>query len=223
MEAIAPVLSWLGSALQQASALPSPAPVKSAVAAPVSVAPMIPVSPVSLGLKVLLEPVAGGVLFRAACNTVATIYPVYATAKAIESKDTKDDIQWLSYWAVYGSFILAEHFADQALGKVPYYYHLKFAALLWLQLPQTRGATFLYDRYYKPALAKYGPKVDKVLAKAQDVLNTLYATYKVPIDATLALALAAQQQVAAAVRALLSDDAAKKGAAADKGEKANAA
>ncbi|GLC61938.1 hypothetical protein PLESTB_001821500 [Pleodorina starrii] len=119
--------------------------------------------------------------------------------------------EWLTYWTLYGSLILAEHLADQALGKVPYYYHAKFAALLWLQLPQTQGAAYLYKRYYKPALAKYGTRIDSVLVKLKSVLATLYSTYKVPIDATVALLLELQKQAAAALKWLLSDDTLNKG------------
>ncbi|GLC76716.1 hypothetical protein PLESTF_001821600 [Pleodorina starrii] len=206
MEALAPYVSWLGAFINQ---------VTPAISAPIPAVPIPAVAPapvpVTLGLKVLLEPTAGGVIFRAASNTVATIYPVYASAKAIESKDTADDVQWLTYWTLYGSLILAEHLADQALGKVPYYYHAKFAALLWLQLPQTQGAAYLYKRYYKPALAKYGTRIDSVLVKLKSVLATLYSTYKVPIDATVALLLELQKQAAAALKWLLSDDTLNKG------------
>ncbi|EFJ49839.1 hypothetical protein VOLCADRAFT_104090 [Volvox carteri f. nagariensis] len=207
MDALGPALTWISSVFSQV------APASQAVAPviPIPVATPAP-SPVTLGLKVLLEPTAGGVIFRAASNTVATIYPVYASAKAIESKDTADDVQWLTYWTLYGSLILAEHLADQALGRVPYYYHAKFAALLWLQLPQTQGAAYLYKRFYKPALVKYGPRIDFFLDKCKSVLMALYSTYKVPIDASVALLLALQQQAATTLSWLLSDDsAAKKG------------
>jgi receptor expression-enhancing protein 5/6 len=60
---------------------------------------------------------------------VATVYPVYASAKAIESKDKADDTQWLSYWAVYGSLILVEYASDQALSKIPFYYHAKVSGV----------------------------------------------------------------------------------------------
>ncbi|KXZ43146.1 hypothetical protein GPECTOR_100g18 [Gonium pectorale] len=209
MEAFAPLAAWLGSALSQAGNAATRAAAPPAAAPPTAVlAAVAPASsvPVSLGLRVLLEPTTGGVIFRAASNTVATIYPVYASAKALETKNTTaDDVQWLTYWTLYGSLILAEHVADQALSRVPYYYHAKFAALLWLQLPQTQGATFLYNKYYKPALIKYGPKIDAVLAKGQAVLAALYATYKVPLDAAVALAAEARRQAGAAIAWLLSD------------------
>ncbi|KAJ4714458.1 HVA22-like protein [Melia azedarach] len=35
----------------------------------------------------------------------------------------------------YGSFSIAEAFADKLLSWFPMYYHLKFAFLVWLQLP----------------------------------------------------------------------------------------
>ncbi len=62
MEALAPYLSWIGHAVSQVTpALQTAA----RSAAPVSVIAPAPV-PVSLGLKVLLEPSAGGIIFRAA-------------------------------------------------------------------------------------------------------------------------------------------------------------
>ncbi|KAJ6732953.1 HVA22-LIKE PROTEIN K [Salix koriyanagi] len=39
------------------------------------------------------------------------------------------------YWAAYGSFTLAEAFADRLISWFPMYYHMKFAFLVWLQLP----------------------------------------------------------------------------------------
>ncbi|GFR53259.1 hypothetical protein Agub_g16037, partial [Astrephomene gubernaculifera] len=183
MEVVAPYASWALGLLSQLSQQASPASV-AATSAPV-VKTAIP-SPMSLGLKILLEPTAGGLVFRAASNTLAIVYPVYASAKAIESEGSADDVQWLTYWTLYGSIILAEHVADKVLGRVPYYYHAKFAALLWLQLPQTRGATYLYTRYYKPALARYGPRIDAVLARGQQLLSLLYSTYRLPLEASLA-------------------------------------
>ncbi|PNW69888.1 hypothetical protein CHLRE_17g696850v5 [Chlamydomonas reinhardtii] len=205
-EQVAELASGFLSFANQVAAPFLKAALATGTAAPVAVAAPTPV-PVaaSLGLKVLLEPQMGGVIFRAASNTVATIYPVYASAKAIESKDTADDVQWLTYWTLYGSMILAEHLADQALGKVPFYYHAKFAALLWLQLPQTRGAAYLYNRYYKPAMAQYGPHIDAVLSKGHNLLINLYAMYKVPIEAAVALGLQAWKSLLAAVKALSED------------------
>ncbi|KAG2423527.1 hypothetical protein HXX76_015275 [Chlamydomonas incerta] len=111
--------------------------------------------------------------------------------------------------------LLAEHLADQALGKVPFYYHAKFAALLWLQLPQTRGAAYLYNRFYKPALVQYGPHIDAVLAKGHNLLANLYAMYKVPIEAAVALGLQAWKSLVAAVKALSEE---KKAAGDKKGD-----
>jgi receptor expression-enhancing protein 5/6 len=39
---------------------------------------------------------------------------------------------------IYGLFSLLEGSTDDLLGKMPYYYHAKFVALLLLQLPSTQ-------------------------------------------------------------------------------------
>ncbi|ONM36557.1 HVA22-like protein k [Zea mays] len=61
--------------------------------------------------------------------------PVYSTFRAIEKKDEQEKERMLLYWAAYGSFSIAEVFADKLLSSVPLYYHVKFAILVWLQFP----------------------------------------------------------------------------------------
>jgi len=82
-------------------------------------------------------------------SIVGFIYPAYKSLLAIESKVRGDDTQWLIYWVVYCFFSIIELFADMILYWIPFYYAFKLAFLLWCMLPQTRGATFLYEAFLK--------------------------------------------------------------------------
>lgn len=51
-------------------------------------------------------------------SVVGTIYPVYASLKAVEAplaQHPRRDAQWLTYWAIYGTFSLLEHHASGLL------------------------------------------------------------------------------------------------------------
>lgn len=37
-------------------------------------------------------------------------------------------------------------------------------------MPMPQGATYLYERFYKPTLVRYQPKIDAVLSKGQKAL-----------------------------------------------------
>ncbi|WVZ09988.1 hypothetical protein V8G54_014518 [Vigna mungo] len=106
-----------------------------------------------VGLRLLLCPLGSNVVVRTACCGVGVALPVYSTFKAIESKDQNAQQNCLFYWAgetlpgslhcqwlerfSYGSFSLVEVFTDKLISWCPMYYHIKFAFLVWLQLPPT--------------------------------------------------------------------------------------
>ncbi|KAJ4962995.1 hypothetical protein NE237_022934 [Protea cynaroides] len=116
-----------------------------------------------VGLRLLLCPLGSNVVIRTACCSVGVVLPVYATFKAIEAKDHYEQQRWLLYWAVYGSFSLAEVFADKILSWVPMYYHMKFAFLVWLQLPSAEGARQMYVNYLRPFLRQHQARLDQIL------------------------------------------------------------
>lgn len=103
---------------------------------------------------------------RTACCSVGIVLPVYSTFKAIERKDEQDQQKWLLYWAAYGSFSLVEVFSDKILSWFPPYYYLKFAFLVWLQLPNGDGARQLYMNHIRPFLLKHQSRVDQVMGFA---------------------------------------------------------
>lgn len=47
------------------------------------------------------------------------------SVKAIESANKEDYTQWLTYWVVYGVFVLAEIFTDVLLSWIPLYWFVK--------------------------------------------------------------------------------------------------
>ncbi|KAA8545947.1 hypothetical protein F0562_020602 [Nyssa sinensis] len=71
--------------------------------------------PGEVGLRLLLCPFGSNIVIRTACCSVGTVLPVYSTFKAIETKDQNEQQKWLMYWAAYGSFSIAEVFADKVL------------------------------------------------------------------------------------------------------------
>ncbi|KAI0344176.1 hypothetical protein BDW22DRAFT_1355484 [Trametopsis cervina] len=85
-------------------------------------------------------------------NLLGWILPAYLSIKAIESPGHADDVQWLTYWVVFGFFNFVETFATRViLYYLPWYYAFKSVFILWLQLPAFRGAETLYGAAVKPA------------------------------------------------------------------------
>jgi len=72
-------------------------------------------------------------------NLVGWALPAYLSFKALETPSPHDDIQWLTYWAVFGFFNFLESFAIRlVLYYVPWYYAFKTIFIVWLQLPAFR-------------------------------------------------------------------------------------
>ncbi|KAF5314006.1 hypothetical protein D9611_006935 [Ephemerocybe angulata] len=86
-------------------------------------------------------------------NLVGWGLPAYLSFKAIESPSPHDDVQWLTYWVVFGFFNFLESFAlSVVLYYVPWYFAFKSAFIVWLQLPAFRGAQTIYFSALKPIL-----------------------------------------------------------------------
>jgi len=102
-----------------------------------------------LGLLHLINPLASPV-----SNLIGWGLPAYLSFKAIESPGNQDDIQWLTYWTVFGFLNFLESFAlSVVLYYLPWYFAFKTIFVLWLQLPYFRGAQITYHTVLKPVLA----------------------------------------------------------------------
>lgn len=65
-------------------------------------------------------------------DLVGFVYPVYASIKAIETADNKeDDTFWLTYWLVFALFKVVENIADVLISSIPFYFFLKIGFLYW--------------------------------------------------------------------------------------------
>jgi receptor expression-enhancing protein 5/6 len=65
--------------------------------------------------------------------------PAFLSFKALESPGHQDDIQWLTYWVVFGFFNFTESFALRlVLYYFPWYFAFKTIFIIWLQLPTFR-------------------------------------------------------------------------------------
>lgn len=114
-------------------------------------------------MRVLLCPIGSNVVIRTASCSVGVILPVYSTFKAIERRDQDEQQKWLMYWAAYGSFSMVELFTDKLLHWFPLYYHVKFAFLVWLQLPCIDGAKMLYMNHLRPFLLEHQTRLDQII------------------------------------------------------------
>jgi receptor expression-enhancing protein 5/6 len=87
-------------------------------------------------------------------NLVGWALPAFLSFKALETPGHQDDIQWLTYWIVFGFFNFTESFALRVvLYYFPWYFAFKTIFIIWLQLPTFRGAQTIYLSVLKPILA----------------------------------------------------------------------
>ncbi|GAB66169.1 HVA22/TB2/DP1 family protein [Plasmodium cynomolgi strain B] len=99
------------------------------------------------------------------CNVVGFAYPAYQSFKAVESQSKDETKLWLTYWVVYSLFFFFEYLIDIILFWVPFYYLLKLLFLLYLYMPQVRGAETVYNYIIRPILLKHEKAIDDTVQK----------------------------------------------------------
>ncbi|KAJ3124272.1 ER membrane protein DP1/Yop1 [Nowakowskiella sp. JEL0407] len=91
-------------------------------------------------------------------NVVGVIYPAFSSILAIEAPNPDDDERWLTYWPVFGLFVLADHSASSIKKYFPYF-TFKIAALYWLA--HRNGALDVYRRIIRPILIQISKRQQK--------------------------------------------------------------
>ncbi|XP_011068676.1 PREDICTED: uncharacterized protein LOC105154691 isoform X2 [Acromyrmex echinatior] len=98
-----------------------------------------------------------------------TLYPAYASYKAVRTKNVKEYVKWMMYWIVFALFTCAETFTDVFFSFwFPFYYEIKIILVLWLLSPATKGSSILYRRFVHPALIRREAEIDEALARATE-------------------------------------------------------
>nr|XP_012220379.1 PREDICTED: uncharacterized protein LOC105671082 isoform X1 [Linepithema humile]XP_012220381.1 PREDICTED: uncharacterized protein LOC105671082 isoform X1 [Linepithema humile]XP_012220382.1 PREDICTED: uncharacterized protein LOC105671082 isoform X1 [Linepithema humile]XP_012220383.1 PREDICTED: uncharacterized protein LOC105671082 isoform X1 [Linepithema humile]XP_012220384.1 PREDICTED: uncharacterized protein LOC105671082 isoform X1 [Linepithema humile] len=98
-----------------------------------------------------------------------TLYPAYASYKAVRTKNVKEYVKWMMYWIVFALFTCAETFTDIFFSFwFPFYYEIKIILVLWLLSPATKGSSILYRRFVHPALIRREADIDETLARVTE-------------------------------------------------------
>jgi len=108
------------------------------------------------------------VIYQCFKLSFATLYPAYASYKAVKTKNVKDYVKWMMYWVVYAFFVTVEVIADIFVTWLPFYYELKIVFVLWLLSPTTKGSSIMYRKLIHPQLARRESEIDNYIDKASD-------------------------------------------------------
>lgn len=97
-----------------------------------------------------------------------TLYPAYASYKAVKTKNVKEYVKWMMYWIVFALFTTVETITDMFLSWFPFYFELKIAFVIWLLSPYTKGSSVLYRKFVHPTLSNKEKEIDEYITQAKD-------------------------------------------------------
>lgn len=101
------------------------------------------------------------------CRMVGTVYPGYMSYKAVTTKNVEEYMRWMKYWTVFSFYTAVEFVTDIFLSWIPLYYELKIAFVMYLFMPQTRGADTVFTWYLQPLLKEHEGTIDDGLQELQ--------------------------------------------------------
>ncbi|CAH1990413.1 unnamed protein product [Acanthoscelides obtectus] len=97
-----------------------------------------------------------------------TLYPAYASYKAVRTKGGREYVKWMMYWIVFALFTCIETFTDIFLSWFPFYYEIKIIFVIWLLSPATKGSSILYRKFVHPMLSSKEQEIDEYISKAKE-------------------------------------------------------
>lgn len=83
----------------------------------------------------------------------------------MEVRNEEEHKLWLTYWVIFGLLFVTDNFIDILSTWIPLYFPLKVSLLLYLQLPQSKGAALVYDKLLRSFLVNGESAVDEALNK----------------------------------------------------------
>ncbi|XP_066252096.1 uncharacterized protein [Euwallacea similis] len=107
-------------------------------------------------------------IYRLTRIVFGTLYPAYASYKAVKTKNVKEYVKWMMYWIVFALFTCAETFTDIFLSWFPFYYEIKVILVIWLLSPATKGSSILYRKFVHPMLSSREQEIDEYISKAKE-------------------------------------------------------
>ncbi|KAI5743139.1 hypothetical protein M8J77_014971 [Diaphorina citri] len=85
------------------------------------------------------------------CNLIGFIYPACQTVKTMCSPNLAKNIKWLTYWLIFASISLVDHFSDWLEALFPLYWLIKCVFLLWCMSDIcSNGSYVIYSCFLKP-------------------------------------------------------------------------
>ncbi|XP_066252099.1 receptor expression-enhancing protein 4-like isoform X5 [Euwallacea similis] len=108
------------------------------------------------------------IISRVVIIVFGTLYPAYASYKAVKTKNVKEYVKWMMYWIVFALFTCAETFTDIFLSWFPFYYEIKVILVIWLLSPATKGSSILYRKFVHPMLSSREQEIDEYISKAKE-------------------------------------------------------
>ncbi|KAF2797405.1 hypothetical protein K505DRAFT_322601 [Melanomma pulvis-pyrius CBS 109.77] len=109
--------------------------------------------------------------------TTTVLFPIFASYKALHTSDPALLAPWLMYFITLSLFALVENTFDFILTWVPFYAWFRFFIHLYLILPGSQGATFLYQEYIDPFLYHHEREIDDLITNAHDRGKSLGLAY----------------------------------------------
>ena len=97
---------------------------------------------------------------------IGIVFPAYMSLRAVETDSKSDDTQWLTYWVVYSMIHILDEFKDIIFFWVPFYDFIMLGFIVWMVLPQTRGAFAVYHYVLRPLLMRYEKNIDRAYERA---------------------------------------------------------
>ena len=129
---------------------------------------------VILGLVLYVVFVYFNILDTIITNLVGTLYPAFWTIKSLEQNLVEEQKKWLTYWVVFGSFIIIDMSSVVIVKFIPFYFVLKILFLIWLFMPGSNGCTIIYYLVVKKIFRYYEDKIESYVVGAKDYANDIF-------------------------------------------------
>ncbi|KAK4133684.1 hypothetical protein BT67DRAFT_456490 [Trichocladium antarcticum] len=105
------------------------------------------------------------------------LFPLFASYKALKTGDSSQLTPWLMYWVVLACVLLVESWTEWFLFWIPLYAYIRLIFLLYLVLPQTQGARYIYEEYIHPRLEENESAIEEFIASAHERLRSAGIAY----------------------------------------------